>query len=428
MLSSSRNCCRIVLRQQHAANRVRICSTCWGAHAPPRLCFSRLLFLSTTTTTTTTTPLDTGINDKNKNSSKNNNNNNTHLDVKTRILRSSLLQVKEYGWTSEAIVAAVQLEYPHASPSLAGMITPHDMVTFAMDDWNERLRQELETEKLQWLQQPSNRNRNTTKETSPPPLPAATVVDRVVFALQRRLEFQIDLMQCRRWSEGMALGVSTPNRALQTTKQLKTLIQTVVANTMLLLEDENNNNSSNNNNNDSGNNNKQIGELSQLALGAVYIATEFHMLADSSPNYQHTWDFLRQRVQDWHDGVQQRLHGISSLSSFFGSGDNHDGQRKQQQRQEIEVISSIATAFASGMFSLIQVKNPLPNDISYYRTTANRLLTSLASNLVRPSTTTVHSSSSMDGTRPSHYQEQNYTNPPQPLQTAGTTTTTTRKS
>jgi hypothetical protein len=53
----------------------------------------------------------------------------------------------------------------------------------------------------------------------------------------------------------------------------------------------------------------------RAAIGAIYVVTELHFLADDSPDHSKTWDFLRQRVIQGTTTAAAGGGGISSLAS-----------------------------------------------------------------------------------------------------------------
>jgi len=258
-------------------------------------------------------------------------------EIKNKLLKSALEQVPVYGWTNDAIVAAAQEQTP-ASLSIAGMITPNDLIHYCMNQYNQQLQQELQTQQPVW------------KEQNTP------MVDRIVFGMQRRLEYLDDLIQSQQWHQGMAMGVR-PDNALTTRQQLQELIDILVNGVELY----------------------DVGHVQRLALGAVYVATELHLLTDTSPNYQDTWDFLQQRVQEWERVFLKNDLSLPNSDTFF-------------------VASSVATSLASGALSLIK-----PNGMNSLATAPEQLWNAF-SQMQPPFTTSTSEASSMDGTSPSHYE------------------------
>ena len=300
---------------------------------------------------------------------------------KLELLRAALQQVPTYGWTKDALVAAVPtLGKSGVSPSVAGLVTPVELVSFVMDDWNHRLAQELD------LEYHNNRRDDPANSFATTTTPTTTTVDRIANALQRRLEYQQELVSCRQWHHAMALGVSTPQTALQTSQQLQTLIHTVLSKTSP--------------------SSLSVSSLSHVTLGGVYVATELHMLADSSPNYQDTWNFLRHRVQEWY---QSGTVGSSSSSSSPVSMISVAGV----------TVSAVASAVASGLASVFHVPGGSTTNLPR---TANQAVTwamVAASRLSSTPTTT----NRPDGSSPSHYHAPPSPSPtaaPNPITTAST--------
>jgi ubiquinone biosynthesis protein COQ9 len=160
---------------------------------------------------------------------------------KQELLHAALKQVHEHGWTQKAITAAV-LKHPQNnwSLSMAGMITPSDLVSYCMDDWNRQLASKINQ------QQPVNEFE----------------------AIQFRLQCEIPWIQSGRWHQAMAMGMM--QQPFTTRQQLHALVETIAPHATM---------------------------ARQAALGATYVATELHMLTDTSLNYQATWEFLKQRLE-----------------------------------------------------------------------------------------------------------------------------------
>ncbi|KAG7353361.1 coenzyme Q9 COQ9 [Nitzschia inconspicua] len=167
---------------------------------------------------------------------------------KDRLARSALKQVETHGWTKEAITAAA-VEDPKVSISIAGMLTPTELVHWFMDDMNRQLRD----------------RRNAATETA-----VTTRTTEDIFQdIQWRLRQVIPLVKCGQWHKGMALGLTTP---LTTQKQLHQLIEIISP--------------------------PHSSTEYQTALGGIFVATELHLLTDSSPEYCDTWTFLQNRLDE----------------------------------------------------------------------------------------------------------------------------------
>jgi rpsU-divergently transcribed protein len=234
--------------------------------------------------------------------------------LRTKLLRSSLKHVSEHGWSQEAIVAAVRDSYPKVSLSYATILTATDMVAFFMEDCNQRLRNEL-------------RAKQQDDENSVP----LSRVDRLQEGLQLRLEYLTGWIQAGRWSQGMALGLGDPDAALVTSEQLKDLISIVVEETAITGE---------------------LSDLAQVGLGAVYVATECHLLTDTSENYKDTWAFLRDSLEHW-ERLQQRTSTGGTFSPSSSSASD-----------AAFLASNVALALGNGLVSVVNLPNlPSPDEV-----------------------------------------------------------------
>jgi rpsU-divergently transcribed protein len=234
-------------------------------------------------------------------------------DTRTKLLHSALQQVHAYGWTQDAIAAAASdLD---ASISIAGMVQPADLVAFSMDHWNEQLQKDLQARKEIW------------KELNTP------VTDRIEEAIKIRLGYLLPFISSQRWHEGMAMGIRDPQKALQTKEQLKDLVRIVAQAAVAANED---------NAEWGGSLSSSLSEWEQLTLGGVYVSTELHLLTDSSPDYQDTWEFLRQRVAEWERLVHASSNSIGDPNLFQKGGD------------ALYVASAVASSLAGGVVSLLQ--------------------------------------------------------------------------
>ena len=172
-----------------------------------------------------------------------------------KLLQASLAHVATHGWTQDAIVAAVR---EHKLPlTMIGLVTPTQLVESFMDDCNEQFKQQLQ------LQLQPHQPLATSTDSS------TTTNHRLASAIQRRLEYILPYKH--HWHQGMALGATN----MKTPEQLKEMVQLVADHVY-------------------GPNNSTLFE--RAAIGAIYVVTELHFLADDSPDHSKTWDFLRQRV------------------------------------------------------------------------------------------------------------------------------------
>jgi ubiquinone biosynthesis protein COQ9 len=186
---------------------------------------------------------------------------------KQDLLQAALKQVHEHGWTQKAITAAV-LDHPRLSLSMAGMITPSELVSYCMDDWNRQLQSKCQ-------QQFADSSSDTELELE-------------FEAIQFRLQCEIPWIQSGRWHEAMAVGLL--QQPLRTRQQLHDIIETIAPHATM---------------------------ARQAGLGATYAATELHLLTDTSEQYQATWEFLKQRL-DTLDGAAPMMMTMMSMPSMTG--------------------------------------------------------------------------------------------------------------
>ena len=152
---------------------------------------------------------------------------------KRKLARAALKHVPQYGWTQDAITAAVVDEKMNIS--MSGLLTPTELVNWLMDDFNHRVEGATVYEKIQW-----------------------------------RLRQIIPLVESQQWQNGMAIGLlSTP---LTTRNQLHEFIELVAP--------------------------PGSSTVYKTGLGGIFVATELHMLSDKSPDYQDTWTFLQNRLEE----------------------------------------------------------------------------------------------------------------------------------
>lgn len=180
-------------------------------------------------------------------------------DQKRRLALAALKQVPVHGWTQDAITAAtIEMEDPKMNVSMAGLLTPQELVNFLMDSFND----ELQTNQ-------------------------ALFREKNVFGkLKWRLEQVIPLVEGGQWHKGMAMGaLQTP---LKTRSQLHEFIEIVAP--------------------------PGSTTLYKTALGGVFVATELHLLTDASENYQDTWEFLRLRLDELERG--DYVSGMMDLNNI----------------------------------------------------------------------------------------------------------------
>lgn len=186
-----------------------------------------------------------------------------------QLLRAALQHVPEYGWTQDAVAAAVS-SLPNISIAVTGLVeAPYDLISFCMDDWNERLRQILlervHTDTVQWGSLP--------------------LVERLHVAFQTRLQLQSTFIRANRWHEAMAVG-ARPEHVYTTSEKLQTMVEAVCSLCQDVGEDGSN---------------AALNRLEQFSLGVIYVAAEMHLVSrdTNSSSDEETWDFLRQQLLQW---------------------------------------------------------------------------------------------------------------------------------
>jgi ubiquinone biosynthesis protein COQ9 len=245
--------------------------------------------------------------------------------LKLQLLQKSLEYVPVHGWTSDAIAAAVATIPAGTSMAAAGLITVPDLIAYTMEQWNERLRRDVT---LQATVNPmSSSSDSTTAETM------------IAWALQRRLSYEGDLIKANRWHEGMAMGAH-PDSLLKTQQQVAEVIDIVLAAATTHCH--------NNSEKNPRTAPSSFSVVERVSLGAVYVATELHMLADTSIDFQDTWSFLRHRVHDW-----ERLRRRTTTVTAAVGLPTHVVWQYHTPTDLFLTASAVGSALASGAMSLL---------------------------------------------------------------------------
>ena len=122
----------------------------------------------------------------------------------------------------------------------------------------------------------------------------------IEYAIRKRLEMVGPYIRSQRWAEGMALGAS-PFQVQETAKHLEAIVSIIEENLSIYFKDV------------------SISLLDRGGIGTIYIATELHMLADSSTNYEDTWMFLNQRMMDLEQITKSTQSGIPTSDTLVAA-------------------------------------------------------------------------------------------------------------
>lgn len=228
---------------------------------------------------------------------------------------SSLDQVHEHGWTEEAIAHGIvsKNKYP---PTFIGMMNDNhskssDLIHFFMKQSNLKLN--LHLNELRIKQQAKDIPNQQQSIFSP-----EAHSKLLKYGIQYRLEMVIPFVQSNRWSEGMALGAK-PYNAMSTATHLEQIV-TILQES---LRDQNGYP-------------VILSPIQRTAIGAVYVTTELHLLADTSPQYQDTWKFLSDRIDEL-DAMQQ------SQSTFI----------PQLNQETVVAGAAVASSLGGAVLSLM---------------------------------------------------------------------------
>jgi Uncharacterized conserved protein len=127
------------------------------------------------------------------------------------------------------------------------------------------------------------------------------------WGIRTRLEMNIPYVRSQRWHEGMALG-AMPVNTFQTANHLEKMVKIIEGGMMRC---------SNQDSKHPAGQTSSFGLLERGAIGALYVATELHLLSDGSAEYQETWSFLKQRVQE----LELAARAQGSNVRYFPSSD-----------------------------------------------------------------------------------------------------------
>lgn len=292
--------------------------------------------------------------------------------LRNQLLRAALDNVPQYGWTDDALVAG-SISYFGTSNDknstmapFTGMLSVSDLIVFAMSLWNERFKLELSKAAGTLI--------DDDVDHSGSGLESLSRSNRyIVNAMRMRLSYLEDLIESKRWHEGMALGLH-PSHIGTTQTQLKELIE-VICHELPKIGELNN-----------------LSTLDKIGLGAVYISVELHMLNSKPENRKETWQFLHDRVHDW-DVIRRKTSASMNVLSS-----NLETFPTSALSDTVFVFTQVASAFASGVVSIANPKISAENvKISH--------AVDLISNTVKDVSMAIHKkvSRGVDGSNPSHY-------------------------
>jgi len=240
-------------------------------------------------------------------------------DIKTTLLNAALEKVHTHGWTQDAIVKGA-LE-SNLALSFSGMLHEQDLIKYYMQRCNDNLKSVLSTQQQQ-QETSDNHHRDT-------PLQA------MYQGIKLRLEMNIPYIKSGRWHEAMALGAKPPYSIETTCVQLEELISIIVEHSTTLHQQQEA---------------QTMSKPEQFLLGAVYVATELHMLVDDSEDYVKTWEFLEQRLLRDFAWLQQKgnHHDNNGISIPF------DNDTKV-------AMEAVAKSLGGAIISLAFTSPSLPN-------------------------------------------------------------------
>jgi hypothetical protein len=235
-------------------------------------------------------------------------------ELRDRLGRIAIQQVSRVGWTTKAVTSAILLDGRTSSDnyfslSMTGMFaTPTELVNWYMDDMNHRLKNLFHQQQQQQQLNPEGEVQTST-------------ISSIYDAFKWRLEQIIPLAESGHWHQAMALGLSTPET---TRSQLHEFLDIV-----MMIDNNTKNNIHSNNESATTTTTTTNQYYYRTALGAIFVATELHLLASAesirsksvrttnttvsntsanstddygtvtdTSRYADTWLFLKQRLDE----------------------------------------------------------------------------------------------------------------------------------
>jgi len=178
----------------------------------------------------------------------------TVYEIREKLIKMSLLNVNKYGWTENSIkIAANELGY---SQNLSAILDKGalDLIYYTMDNWNDKLKQDVEVIK---------------SETN------LTLDDKLKKAIKIRLGYETPLIAT--WPAAIRLGMNVKNIILTLEKLIDSV--NIIASIEEGLDAE-------------GIKYHTMPVTKKYLLLKTMIVTELHMITDRSYNFTDTWDFL----------------------------------------------------------------------------------------------------------------------------------------
>jgi hypothetical protein len=130
-----------------------------------------------------------------------------------------------------------------------------------------------------------------------------------------------------------------------------------------------------------------LSTLDRAALTGIYVATELHLLTDTSEHYQDTWNFLRAKVKDWYSF----RHSTTRPS-------NSNSIPNVSTSDTVVATMAVASSLAGGLLSLAP---PLAR--AFVQTAVPNLLVSTLPGII--SSTLQGTSVSYSGRKPLDYSD-----------------------
>jgi rpsU-divergently transcribed protein len=192
-----------------------------------------------------------------KNNNKDDIENNDNIEqIREKLIRMSLLNVEKYGFSENAIkLAANELGY---SNSLSGILEngEMDLVFYNIDNWNKKLKIDLEEIK---------------KDST------LSIDEKYKKALKLRLSYEIPLIHI--WPQAMRLGMSPQyikNTLFKLLQSVEEICSMEDGQNLSQLEHNNSNNSL----------------IKRYLILKIFLLTEIRMITDRSYNFKSTWEWL----------------------------------------------------------------------------------------------------------------------------------------